>query len=102
MVLSVRILCSILVFIGAPCRQLSLAHQEDPRQIIVDAGGAPDLGIWSKPGVPYVCIEPWHGYDDPEDHNQDLRIKPGIQTLKSQDSFCTTYSITLNSAWLEP
>ncbi|KAA2313343.1 aldose 1-epimerase family protein [Pseudooceanicola sediminis] len=21
----------------------------------------PNLGIWSKPGAPFVCIEPWHG-----------------------------------------
>ncbi|TMV84626.1 aldose 1-epimerase family protein, partial [Thioclava sp. BHET1] len=21
----------------------------------------PNLGIWTKPGAPYLCIEPWHG-----------------------------------------
>ena len=25
----------------------------------------PDLGLWTKPGAPFLCIEPWAGYSDP-------------------------------------
>ena len=89
-----------LVFTGIRCRQLLLLNSRDPRQIIFETGGAPDLGIWAKSGAPYVCIEPWYGYDDPEDHDQQLTTKPGIQTLESQGVFTTAYSIGLNSAWL--
>lgn len=89
-----------LVFTGIHCRQLVLLHARDPRQILFDTGGAPDLGIWARRGAPYVCIEPWYGYDDPEDHDQQFSTKPGIQTLKSGNIFITTYSIGLNSAWL--
>ena len=90
-----------LIFVGVNCRQLSLAHVQDSRQIIFDTGGAPDLGIWAKPGAPYVCIEPWYGYDDPEDHDQQLESKPGILSLERQGTFQTTYSVGLNNAWLE-
>jgi galactose mutarotase-like enzyme len=38
----------------------------------------PDLGIWSKPGARFVCIEPWHGHADPQDFAGDFRSKPGI------------------------
>jgi galactose mutarotase-like enzyme len=89
-----------LVFTGIRCRQLVVHNSRDPRQIIFDTGGAPDLGIWAKPGAPYVCIEPWYGYDDPEGHDQQLATKPGIQTLESRGVFSTAYSIGLNSAWL--
>jgi galactose mutarotase-like enzyme len=89
-----------LVFTGIHCRQLVLLHSRDPRQIIFDTGGAPDLGIWARRGAPYVCIEPWYGYDDPEDHDQQFSTKPGIQTLEPQSIFNTAYSIGLNSAWL--
>jgi galactose mutarotase-like enzyme len=38
----------------------------------------PYLGIWSKPGAPFICIEPWHGHADPEGFSGDFRAKPGI------------------------
>lgn len=89
-----------LVFTGIDCTELRLVHARDPRQIIFDTGGAPDLGIWAKRGAPYVCIEPWYGYDDPEDHDQAFATKPGIQTLEPQGVFTTAYGIELNEAWL--
>jgi len=89
-----------LIFTGIRCKQLVLLNAHDPRQILFDTGGAPDLGIWAKRGAPYVCIEPWYGYDDPEDHDQQFSTKPGIQMLERQSIFSTAYSIGLNAAWL--
>jgi galactose mutarotase-like enzyme len=40
--------------------------------------GMPLLGIWTKPGAPYLCIEPWQGVADPEAFAQDFREKPGV------------------------
>ena len=38
----------------------------------------PRLGIWTKPGAHFVCIEPWHGIADPEGFTGDFRAKPGV------------------------
>jgi len=38
----------------------------------------PQLGIWSKPGAGFVCIEPWHGYASPEAFDGELADKPGM------------------------
>ena len=38
----------------------------------------PRLGVWTKPGAPFVCIEPWHGLADPEGFTGELRDKPGV------------------------
>lgn len=38
----------------------------------------PMLGIWTKPGAAYVCVEPWHGIADPEGFTGDFRNKPGV------------------------
>jgi len=91
-----------LIFVDVGCKELSIIHNTDPRCVIFDTGGAPDLGIWAKPAAPYVCIEPWYGYDDPEDHNQRFEDKPGIRTLSSGEVFETSYTIGLNDAWLSP
>jgi len=63
-----------------------------------DTGGAPDLGIWSKPGASYVCLEPWYGYDDPIDHDRELTNKPGILVLKNNDKASFYYSFEVNES----
>lgn len=41
----------------------------------------PHLGIWSKPGAPFVCVEPWQGYADPAGFAGEIWDKPGIVRL---------------------
>jgi galactose mutarotase-like enzyme len=38
----------------------------------------PHLGLWSKPGADFLCIEPWHGFSTPENFNGDFIDKPGL------------------------
>lgn len=38
----------------------------------------PMLGVWTKPGASFVCIEPWHGIADPEGFTGEFRDKPGV------------------------
>jgi galactose mutarotase-like enzyme len=47
------------------------------RQIAVDYPGMPSLGLWTKPGAGYLCIEPWQGYSDPAGFEGDITDKPG-------------------------
>ena len=51
-----------------------------PRGPAIEVGldGFPLLGVWSKPGAGFVCIEPWQGVTDPVDFAGELRDKPGI------------------------
>jgi galactose mutarotase-like enzyme len=38
----------------------------------------PMLGLWTKPGARYICVEPWHGIADPEGYTGEFKDKPGI------------------------
>lgn len=53
------------------------------------------FGIWSKPGAPFVCLEPWLGIADYEGHNQKLVEKEGILFLESGEMSKHKYSIEL-------
>jgi len=44
----------------------------------VSFGDAPYLGVWTKPGAGFICIEPWHGIADPEGFSGELSAKPGV------------------------
>lgn len=54
----------------------------DGPQLRIDFPDTPMLGIWTKPGAAFVCIEPWHGIADPQGFTGDIRDKPGVFTLE--------------------
>jgi galactose mutarotase-like enzyme len=43
--------------------------------------GFEQLGIWSKPGGDFVCIEPWYGYASPVDFDGPFETKPGLLSI---------------------
>lgn len=58
-------------------RSVSYGAGDGPR-LQVRFPDTPYLGIWTKAGARYVCIEPWHGIADPEGFTGEFRDKPGI------------------------
>lgn len=64
-------------------------------QLRVDFPDTPMLGIWTKPGAAFVCIEPWHGIADPVDFTGELANKPGIFTLAPGKTRTVTMAVTL-------
>lgn len=64
-------------------------------RIQVDFADAPYLGIWSKPGAQFICIEPWHGISDAQGFAGDFRDKLGVKLIASGSAFSTTMAISL-------
>ena len=85
-----------LIFKNLISRKVSLRSRKSDQSITVDYPDFNYLGIWAKPGAPFVCIEPWLGIADSVDTNQDLASKEGILTLEAGKSFQATYSININ------
>lgn len=40
--------------------------------------GFPQLGVWSRAGGGFVCLEPWHGHADPVGFDGAFEDKPGL------------------------
>lgn len=57
----------------------------------------PHLGIWTKPGAPFLCIEPWQGYSDILQHSGSIENKEGIVVLSGGDSKILEYTIEILS-----
>ena len=55
----------------------------------------PHLGIWTKPGAGYVCIEPWQGHASPEDFDGELADKPGMVSIApgTTETFAMSISV---------
>lgn len=59
---------------------------------------APVVGLWSpvKNGyAPFVCIEPWFGRCDKVGYDGDFSNRDWVLHLKSNESFKTSYNITI-------
>ena len=69
--------------------------QPASRSVRYTASGAPaievawegfeQLGIWSRDGGDFVCIEPWHGMASPTDFDGEFRDKPGLMLIPPGD-----------------
>ncbi len=78
-------LASRSVTFGAPgAAQIALAFPDTPM-----------LGIWQKPGAPFLCIEPWQGIADPEGFNGDFREKPGVVLLEPSETRSLRMDVTV-------
>lgn len=82
-----------LIFDGLKSKGCTV-ERANGRKIHVDFGGAPCLGIWAKPGAPYVCIEPWYGIDDACDAGHDFTQKYRILSLDAGEEFVFPVTIT--------
>lgn len=82
-----------LIFDGLKSKGCTL-ERADGHRIHVDFGGAPCLGLWAKPGAPYVCIEPWYGIDDRWNAGHDFAKKERILSLEPGGEFIFPVTVT--------
>ena len=81
-----------LIFEGVKSKHISLISQNTERKIVFDLGTSPYLGIWAKPGAPYVCIEPWFGVNDSKEKKADFSEKDAIQKISPESAFVFTWN----------
>ena len=61
--------------------------------IEVGWNGFPELGVWSRPGVDLLCIEPWYGMASPVGFDGEFLDKPGIFRLAPGESRAAVHRI---------
>lgn len=64
-------------------------------KLAIDYADFPQLGIWTKPGAGYVCIEPWQSFAAYSDFAGELWDKPGIVRLEPGEKRRWTMGVTL-------
>jgi galactose mutarotase-like enzyme len=69
-------------------------HDAHGPRLRVDFPETPQLGIWTKPGAAFICIEPWHGHADPAGFHDDFRAKPGVFEIAPKDDWACRMVVT--------
>lgn len=76
-----------LILSGIKSENITLNLNETGKKINFFLGKAPYLGIWAKPGAPYVCIEPWYGVNDSTEKKADISQKDAINSIEQNQIF---------------
>jgi galactose mutarotase-like enzyme len=58
----------------------------------------PYLGVWTKPGADFICIEPWHGVSDLAGFSGDFTSKTGVFMVAPGACKPITVAIALQEA----
>jgi galactose mutarotase-like enzyme len=83
-----------LIFKGIQSKKVALKSRKSPAYVEVAYDSA-HLGIWTKVGAPFICIEPWCGLPDTEGTNQAFATKEGNIGLGEGETFTFTHSVTV-------
>jgi galactose mutarotase-like enzyme len=81
-----------LIFERLKSRAVSFGVPGEP-SIQIRFPNMPHLGVWTKPGAGFLCIEPWQGYAAPLGFAGELKDKPGGVSLVANAN--TTFAIEI-------
>lgn len=82
-----------IIFKDLKSTTISIRNTKDEHGIHFNFDGFPYMGIWAAKDAPFVCIEPWCGIPDSENHSQKIEEKEGIIALSRNQHWQKTWSI---------
>ncbi|MDO4339228.1 MAG: aldose 1-epimerase family protein [Eubacteriales bacterium] len=84
-----------LIFDNWQIARAGIAMPDGTPYLELSCEGFPSFGIWSVPGAPFVCLEPWMGRCDDFQFKGTLEEKEYINTLDAGGIFEKSYSIQI-------
>ena len=79
---------------GIQNKKISLKNSRTRKTVLtMDFNGWPYLGIWSKPGAPFICLEPWMSTADRINSTNVFAKKPDMITLTPGEEFENKFSV---------
>lgn len=84
-----------LIFEKQQIEEVTLTLPDKTPYVTINCKDFPYMGIWSKPGAAFVCLEPWYGRCDDKEFTGDLKEKSGVNYLKPKAGFHAQYEIKI-------
>lgn len=83
------------MLLRAPACEGATLRRKDGTGVRYEFGQVPWVGVWTRAhgGLPYICVEPWYGVDDPVDAHGDIEKKLDIVRLPAGEAFTMNLSI---------
>ncbi|MCD9853158.1 aldose 1-epimerase family protein [Epilithonimonas sp. JDS] len=84
-----------LVMTNMKSKELILRNNQNNHKVIFTFSNFPYFGIWAAKNADFVCLEPWQGIADIEDHNQELTQKFGILKLERNEEWKGDWAVEI-------
>lgn len=83
-----------LIMKGITSKRISLKDKKENKVLLtMEFEEFPYLAVWSKPGAPFICIEPWHGISDTIKSSGIFTEKNDIIFISPNHSFECKYTV---------
>lgn len=84
-----------LVMTNMKSQELILRNNKNQEKVIFTFSNFPYFGIWASKNADFVCLEPWQGLADFEDHNKDFTQKFGILKLVRNEDWKADWAVEI-------
>jgi galactose mutarotase-like enzyme len=84
----------VVIFDQLASRGLTYGAATGPR-VRLEFPDATHLGLWTKPGAGFLCIEPWRGVADPQGYAGAFDAKPGMLNVPAGGQSSLTMHLTV-------
>ncbi len=84
-----------LVMTTMKSQELILRNNKNQEKVIFSFSNFPYFGIWAAKNANFVCLEPWQGIADLENHNQELTEKFGILMLRNSEDWKASWAVEI-------
>ena len=85
-----------LVMTTMKSKKLTLRNHKNKHKLVFSFSGFPYFGIWAAKNADFVCLEPWQGIADLQDHNQELAEKFGILKLEKEEDWKANWAVEIS------
>ena len=83
-----------IIMKGLTSHKISLKNRATNKTLLtMDFSGFQYLGVWSKPGAPFICIEPWYTTADTVNASGVFAEKPDTILLSPHQEFECKYTV---------
>jgi galactose mutarotase-like enzyme len=73
----------------------TLVHKTKGKLVTVDCSSWDAVGFWTKPGAPFLCIEPWWGWADSLQNFGDFATKEALHWLEPNEEESLFYEVII-------
>ena len=84
-----------LIFQGLASARVNLRQRGKGHGVSLDFHEFPMVAFWTKPGAPFLCMEPWQGCAALDNESGRLEDKPHAVTLAPGEKKTLSYQFTL-------
>lgn len=86
-----------LVLLDIKSNKITLFGNDDEPNLNFEFENFLYFGLWTVANSGFICLEPWAGVADFEDHNQQLTDKFGINMLQPNETWSAFWKVTIAS-----